>query len=129
MEGGLVGGDANLGDRAMNLQTAENLTAGLGHNSAGARVGIVVKMFNSITSYGRGEPFQRVDMPVGSTVGDVIRRFAIPPGAVHLVLVNGRDITPTLGAAVNEAHGIGDGDVVALSGPVPFSWGYGAAVV
>ncbi len=45
-------------------------------------------------------------------------------------MVNGRDVTPSrVGAPVNRNREIADGDVVPLSGPVPYSYGYGAPVV
>ena len=66
----------------------------------------------------------------GSTVGDVLARLDVPAKDIFLVLVNGRDITPGLvGDEVRTAFQLEAGDVVALSGPVPFSYGYGAPVV
>ena len=50
---------------------------------------------------------------------------------IFLVLRNGRDITPGIyqGGVVNADAGLSDGDVIAFSGPVPYSYGYGAPVV
>jgi hypothetical protein len=48
---------------------------------------------------------------------------------VHLAFCNGRDVTPSLKDPINAEHAVEAGDVVALSGPVPYSWGYGAPVV
>ncbi len=46
------------------------------------------------------------------------------------VLVNGRDITPGLvGDDIRDYHVLDDGDVIALSGEVPYSYGYGSPVV
>ena len=70
-----------------------------------------------------------VEMPAGSSVGDVLRELKIPGDKVHLALLNGRDITPSLYAAVNENAMLDEGDVLGLSGPVPYSWGYGSPVV
>lgn len=104
--------------------------AGIGHNSAAtARCRVEVRLFNSLTRHGKGEPRRHLDLPAGATVGDVVRRFDIPRPDIYLVLVNGRDVTRTLGDAVNLDRELEDGDCVALSGPVPFSWGYGAPVV
>lgn len=100
-----------------------------GHNSGAIQITIEVRLFNSLVPHGGGRPMQRLQMPAGVTVGDVIRHFGIPPKDVYLVLINGRDPTPTLGDMVNQDRTLDDGDVVALSGPVPFSWGYGAPVV
>lgn len=105
------------------------MTAAIGHNSAAGSISVEVKLFNSLSRHGDGQPVQRLDLETGATVGDIVRRFAIPPDDIHLVLVNGRDITRTLGNGVNLERALDHGDTVALSGPVPFSWGYGAAVV
>jgi hypothetical protein len=44
--------------------------------------------------------------------------------------VNGRDITPGLvGGDIKDYHVLDDGDVIALSGAVPYSYGYGSPVV
>lgn len=109
----------------------ENATpdAGFGHNSGGVRIAVEVRLFNSLTRHGGGAVFHQLSLPAGSTVGDVIRRFGIPMPDVYLALVNGRDITPTLGGGINENRILDEGDVLALSGPVPFSWAYGAPVV
>ena len=101
-----------------------------GHNAAGITVTVEVKLFNSLSRYG-GEagPVRRMALPAGSEVGEILRLLRIPLPEVHLVFVNGRDITPTLGAGVRTSRVVEEGDVVALSGPVPYSWGYGAPVV
>lgn len=112
------------------VDNTEAPSAGIGHNSgAGAANVISVRLFNSLTRYGRGEPRREIALPLGATVGDVVRRFDIPHTDLYLVLVNGRDVTPTLGTPVELNRELADGDTVALSGPVPFSWGYGAPVV
>jgi len=100
-----------------------------GHNSGAIQITVEVRLFNSLVPHGGGRPFQTLTLPAGSTVGDVIRHFGIPARDVYLVLINGRDPTPTLGDIVNMNRTLEEGDVVALSGPVPFSWGYGAPVV
>lgn len=102
----------------------------LGHNSAGITVSTEVRLFNSISRLGgQGGMFRRLELPAGSDIGDVLRQLGIPPADVFLVFVNGRDITPTLNAGIRTGYVIEDGDVIALSGPVPYSWGYGAPVV
>ena len=42
---------------------------------------------------------------------------------------NGRDITPSLYGGVNTQTVLNEDDVIAFSGPVPYSWGYGSAIV
>ena len=102
----------------------------LGHNSQDLNVRVEVRLFNSLSHFGGGDgPRQNLTLPVGSRIDDILRTLGIPPREVFLVLVNGRDITRTLLSKVNTERAIEDGDVIALSGPVPFSWGYGAPVV
>ncbi len=105
--------------------------AGLGHNSGGATIAVEVRLFNSLGRYAgpAGGP-QRLVLPAGATVGAVLQRLGVPPAEVFLVLRNGRDVTPGRdGAAINEEHELYDGHVVALSGPLPYRFGYGAPVV
>lgn len=103
----------------------------LGHNIEGAAVTVEVRLFNSLARY--REPAceeRRLALPAGTTVGELADRLAIPREALFLVLVNGRDVTPGLvGARVKEQHQLEEGDVVAFSGAVPYSYGYGAPVV
>jgi hypothetical protein len=55
----------------------------------------------------------------------------LPIPEIFLVLRNGRDVTPGIyqGGVVNTEVALDDGDVIAFSGPVPYSWAYGAPVV
>jgi hypothetical protein len=102
----------------------------LGHNIQNATVRVEVRFFNSLSCYSLngGRPVI-MQIPAGSTVGDVIRRLDIPSAEVYLALRNGRDITRSLYDPVNEDALLDEGDVLALSGPVPYSWGYGSPVV
>jgi hypothetical protein len=103
----------------------------IGDNIGGGRVTVEVRLFNSITRYAKGAGTTRsLTLPAGTSVGDLAVQLEIPRQALHLVMVNGRDITPGLvGAEVRAEHQLEDGDVVAFSGPVPYSYGYGAPVV
>jgi len=102
----------------------------LGHNIQNISVTLEVRLFNSLTKFSDdGLKPLKVDMPAGSSVGDVLRELKIPGDKIHLVLLNGRDITPSLYTAVNENAVLDEGDVLGLSGPVPYSWGYGSPVV
>ena len=107
------------------------LTGMMGHNVRGIDIRVEVRLFNSITRYAGAEgPRQTLQVPAGTTVGELADRLRIPRDKLFLVLVNGRDITPGLvGDAVKDYHLIEDGDVVAFSGAVPYSYGYGAPVV
>jgi hypothetical protein len=103
-----------------------------GHNSADIRVEIEVRLFNSISRYGGNKgSFQRLSLPAGSDVGTILSHLKIPLEKVFLVYANGRDITreaPRMGG-IRTTYVLEDGDVIALSGPVPYSCGYGAPVV
>ena len=104
----------------------------IGHNTANAVIEIEVRLFNSVANFANGGSGgrQRLTLRPGDTVAEVLATLGIPPGEVFLVMVNGRDITPgRVGSDVRTAHELEHGDVLALSGPVPFSWGYGAPVV
>lgn len=101
---------------------------GYGDNSARApAIRVQVRLFNSLSGFGIGQP-DALDMPAGATVADIVRRFRLPAESIFLVLVNGCDATRAMGR-INLERELEDGDVVALSGPVPYSWGYGAPVV
>ncbi|MGI9405952.1 MAG: MoaD/ThiS family protein [Hyphomicrobiaceae bacterium] len=104
----------------------------LGHNSEGATLRVEVRLFNSLSRYGEhGRVCHHVEIGPGATIGDLMRRFKLPVSDIFLVLRNGRDVTPGLfgGGTVNEKVVLEDDDVVAFSGPVPYSYGYGSPVV
>lgn len=109
-----------------------NVLDWLGHNSRAATLRVEVRLFNSLTRHGSALPPDRqVELPVAATVGELVKRLGLPEKDVFLVLVNGRDVSPGCyrGGAINRAHSLREGDVVAFSGPVPYSFGYGAPVV
>jgi len=104
----------------------------IGHNTDGIVLKIEARFFNSLAKYsGESGLCREVELPAGARVGDLISMFALPLPEIFLVLKNGRDITPGLyqGGVVNEEVALEDGDVIAFSGPVPYSYGYGAPVV
>ncbi len=103
---------------------------GIGHNLPDGPVRVTVKLFNKVaaeTGVGAGE--MRLELEPGSTIADVVAKLGIPLNEVFLVLLNGRDVTPTLRGPLNVDEFLEDGDVIAFSGPVPYSAGYGAPVV
>jgi molybdopterin converting factor small subunit len=55
-----------------------------------------------------------IDMPEGASVQGVIERFSLPPGLVHLVLVNGVYIAPQARAV----HPLQAGDELAIWPPI-----------
>lgn len=104
----------------------------IGHNVNGATISVEVRLFNSLSRFTQSRTFaERVEVEAGATVGDLIERFRLPVPDIFLVLKNGRDITPGLyqSGVVNTEAALQDGDVIAFSGPVPYSYGYGAPVV
>lgn len=106
--------------------------AGIGHNADGIVLQVEARFFNSLSKYsGREGLCRKLELPAGSRVGDIIGLFKLPLDEIFLVLRNGRDITPGIyqGGVVNEEVVLEDGDVIAFSGPVPYSYGYGAPVV
>lgn len=105
--------------------------AGIGDNSAARTVTIEVRLFNTMASYAGPEGSHcAMELPIGTTIREIAARLKIPFERLFLVLANGRDITPGLvGDAVNGGYQIENGDVIALSGPVPYSFGYGGPVV
>jgi hypothetical protein len=106
--------------------------AGIGHNTEGIALRIEARFFNSLAKYSGTEGLcRKIEVPAGSRVGDLIGLFQLPINEIFLVLRNGRDITPGLyqGGSVNGEVALEDGDVIAFSGPVPYSYGYGAPVV
>lgn len=103
----------------------------IGHNSQGGAVTVESRLFNSLTKYkGQRTTRETFTLPAGSTIGDVLEAWGLPKGKVFLCLRNGRDVTPGLvGAEINGDTVLDDGDVIAFSGPVPYSYGYGAPIV
>ena len=102
----------------------------LGHNRSGGQVEFELRLFNSLCARsGRTSAGSRQVFPAGTSIAELLRSLEFPTSEVFLVLVNGQDITKELNAEVRTDYCIQDGDVVALSGPVPYSWGYGAPVV
>ncbi len=104
----------------------------LGHNSGGNTVQVETRLFNTLVRFAGSEgSFRGFELAAGSTVGDLLELLKLPVPEIFLVLCNGRDITPGLyqGGCVNAQHALSDGDVIAFSGPVPYSYGYGAPVV
>ena len=106
------------------------MSAHIGHNLPDEPIRVRVRLFNTVASkMGAASGEHELELPPGSTIADVVERLRIPLGNVFLVLLNGRDVTPTLRGPVNVDEFLEDGDVIAFSGPVPYSAGYGAPVV
>ena len=106
-------------------------SAGIGDNSQNAVVTVESRLFNSLTKFAGSQSWQRTfTLPAGSTIADLVAELGLPQSEIFLVLKNGRDVSSGLvGATVNLSPVLSDGDVIAFSGPVPYSYGYGAPVV
>ncbi|MBT6093239.1 MAG: hypothetical protein HOH04_00035 [Rhodospirillaceae bacterium] len=115
----------------MSSSITENQNApGIGDNSGEVDIEIEVRAFNSLARFMTDRSRrQHMILPPGGSVADILNRLHIPEGEVFLVLCNGKDITPELNGAIQTSFQPESGDVIALSGPVPYSWGYGAPVV
>jgi len=106
------------------------MTADIGHNCGGEAICVELRLFNSIAAAAGGRAPRHVEIPVGCTLRELAGSAGVVLTDVFLVLFNGRDVTGGLvGDPVNGARELADGDVVAFSGPVPYSFGYGAPVV
>jgi hypothetical protein len=115
----------------MSGQSLDNINqiAGMGHNSSEVMT-ITIKLFNSVAKVmGAGRQPIIIEVPVETTLGDIVRLMQIPVDEVCLTLINGSDPIPTLKGDLPQSRLLNDGDHVAFSGPVPYSWGYGAPVV
>ncbi|ROR29545.1 MoaD/ThiS family protein [Inmirania thermothiophila] len=93
-------------------------------------VEVEVRYYNSMRRYAGGGWRRRVQLPAGATLGDLLARLALPLHELYVVFHNGETAMADPGAvdAIETGRPLADGDVVALSGPVPFSRGYGVPV-
>lgn len=107
------------------------MTEGIGHNTRNATVTVETRLFNSLQKYAGQEGWRTIKcLSAGATIADLVAEFGLPSREIFLVLKNGRDVSGGLvGDPVNLNAPLEDGDVIAFSGPVPMSYGYGAPVV
>jgi len=103
----------------------------IGHNSSDFTISVEVRLFNSLAKFlPKHDHNPILTLSPGDTIGDILNRLGIPKSKVFLALCNGRDVTPgVVNGVIRTDYQPDEGDVIALSGPVPFSWGYGAPVV
>ena len=96
-----------------------------------AMVEIEIRLFNSLGRYApsAGHRFA-LRLPGAATVGDALARLAIPRGRIFVLWLNGRNLKEGVGfaAAIEEQTALASGDVLALSGPIPYSTAYGTPV-
>ncbi|MBS0346096.1 MAG: MoaD/ThiS family protein [Proteobacteria bacterium] len=78
---------------------------------------VVFKLFASLSDYlpaeRRGNRIE-LDVPPGTTVGNLITRYQLPEKSAHLVLVNGHYIAP----AGRPEHALQEGDELAIWPPI-----------
>ena len=103
--------------------------ADIGHNTDGLDIEIEVRVFNSIQQKIGGRIARPMPLPAGGTVGDILANLKVNEKDVFLVWCNGRDITRDLNSGVNTSFAPEHGDVIAVSGAVPYSWGFGSPIV
>ncbi len=104
-------------------------TSMMGHNAAGIEIEIEVRLFNSIQRDVGGAVKRPMTLSAGSSIGDVFSRLGIREHDVFLVWCNGRDITHDMPGTINTDYVPEHGDVIAISGAVPYSWGFGSPIV
>lgn len=84
-----------------------------------------VRLFNRMRQYADdGRDRFELSVPDRITYSHLLEILKIPEKDVFVAFRNGRNIALFPGNDI-----LTDGDVIALSGPVPFSRGYGAPVV
>ncbi|MDH3671867.1 MAG: hypothetical protein OES46_11990 [Gammaproteobacteria bacterium] len=92
---------------------------------------VEVRLFNSLCKYGNGGNRFRFKLPKGTTVGAALRHIDVPEKEIFLLMHNGKNIMRGFGfeSGIETERILKDGDILAFSGPVPFSRGYGSPVV
>jgi hypothetical protein len=84
-------------------------------------------LFNSLARY-MPEVVSRLSVPKGTQAGELAQRLCIPAREIYAAWRNGRDIMTTFGGGLQLGVTLQEGDRLALSGPIPFSRGYGSPV-
>jgi len=78
-----------------------------------------VRLYNSMRK--PGEPMsKRLKLDREITVGDLVERLGIVGEKIFVAFKNGKPLGRGLAAAAHEV--VRNGDTLALSGPIPFSW-------
>lgn len=111
------------------IEPTDGQLGGIGHNSGDVVVTVRAKLFNSVIPPGSGPRLHDLTFAIGATLGDLVQELGIKESAIFIAWANGRDVTKRLGDHINLEYVLTDGDEIALSGPIPYSWGYGSPVV
>lgn len=89
---------------------------------------VEVHLYNSLAKYAvRNEPLRLV-LPAGIRPAEVARGLGIPEREIYAAWHNGHNVLTTFGGRFEDGIVLAHGDRLALSGPIPFSRGYGAPV-
>lgn len=86
---------------------------------------IEVRIYNSLQRFVE-VPRLMLEAKDPITVANIVRTLRIDGDEIYVAFKNGKPLGRGLAAAAETV--ITDGDILALSGPIPFSWGYGAPV-
>jgi hypothetical protein len=88
-------------------------------------VTLEIRLFNRLQRFAKnGEYRFHFSVPQQLTYHDLLNLLKIPENEVYLALRNGRNIE-----LFPRDDLLGNGEIIALSGPVPYSRGYGSPVV
>lgn len=101
----------------------------IGHNTKDIDIEIEVRLFNSIHRDLGGPVSRPMTLPAGGTVADIFSRLGVCERHVFLVWCNGRDVTRDMPGTINTGFAPEHGDIIAISGAVPYSWGFGSPIV
>lgn len=84
-----------------------------------------IRLFNKLYKFARNGAHRfELDVPQDTTYSGLLEILNIPENEVFLALRNGRNIE-----LFPRNDILNNGETIALSGPVPYSRGYGAPVV
>jgi sulfur carrier protein ThiS len=88
-------------------------------------VGIEVRIYNSLQKF-VAQPRITLDIQGQVSVAAQVHQLGIDGREIYVAFKNGKPLGRGMAAAADTT--LSNGDSLALSGPIPFSWGYGAPV-
>ena len=86
---------------------------------------IEVRIYNSLQKFVSNPRFH-LEIEGEVTVAKLVEQLRIDGREIYVAFKNGMPLGRGMAAAADTT--LRDGDSIALSGPIPFSWGYGAPV-
>ncbi|MDX1594164.1 MAG: hypothetical protein R3298_07940 [Gammaproteobacteria bacterium] len=92
---------------------------------------IEIRLFNSLARYAPSRDARfALRLPDTATVADALRRLQIPRGRIFVLWLNGLNLKEGVGfeAEIESGRPLSSGDILALSGPIPYSTAYGTPV-